>query len=153
MSLNVHNIDVGGQQYTLRLTSKALLNFNLKHGVEGNTPTIAVLGAVSDVSARIDLLSAALQHPENRNGIKDGAALLDLMADDAEWGREKINDLILQLAVECGLLDATEAGELLDAVVENNRKTIYTLQRLLVGKQPEDAAPESGTGEKAENPT
>lgn len=150
MSLNVRTIDVGGQQLTLRLTSKALLNFNLKHGVEGNTPTIAVLGAVSDVAARIDLLSAALQHPENRNTIKDGAAFLDMLADDPTWGREAVNELILNLAVDCGLIDDGEASDLLAAVSENGRKTIDTLKRLLVGKSPEEVS-DQGTSE--ENPT
>ena len=154
MSLNVKNVAVGDQEFTLRLTSKALLNFNLKHGIEGNTPTIAVLDAVSDMAAKVDLLSNALQHPEHRNKIRDGGELLDLMADDPAWDRHKVNALILDLAADAGLIHQNEAADLLDAVMENDKKRLDFLRSLLTGTPlDQEPVPNSDTKEKAENPT
>ena len=152
MSLSVKTIEVGGQAYTLRLTSKALLSFNLKHGIEGNTPTIAVLGAVSDMAARVDLLTNALMHPENKNSVKDGGTLLDLMADDPQWDRDRTNGLILELAAEAGLIDAGEAAELQEAVATNDRNTISILKDMLTGK-PRKQVGEPDTADEEENPT
>lgn len=151
MSLSVKTITVGDREVTLRLTSKALMQFNLKHGIEGNTPTIAVLGAVSDMAARIDLLTNALIHPENKNTVKDGGLLLDLMADDPSWSRDAVNQLILDLAVEAGLIDPEEREALMDAVLCNGKKTLSALAGLLSGHGSEKAE-QPETEENSENP-
>lgn len=155
MSLNVKTITVGDKTLTLRLTSKALLQFNLKHGIEGNSPTIAVLGAVTDMAARIDLFTNALTHPESKNSVKDGGLLLDLMADDPSWSRDDVNALILELASESGLIHPEEAVDLQRSVAENSSKMIATLGRLLTGETQEapnkDSEAEEAAGE--ENPT
>lgn len=154
MSLNVKIITVGDKDLTLRLTSKALMQFNLKHGIEGNTPTIAVLGAVNDMAARIDLFTNALTHPENKNSIKDGGLLLDLMADDPSWSRDDVNALILELATESGLIHPEEAVSLLDSVLENNKKLITSLGKLLTGEaQDPESTDADAEGENEENPT
>ena len=153
MSLNVHEIRLGEQVVTLRLTSKALMQFNLKHGVEGNSPAVAVLGAVSDYDARIDLFTNALNHPENKNKVKQGDQLLDLLVDHS-WDRDAVNQLILDLAEESGLLKSGDVADLMDSVSENGNRMIRTLGNLLRGEDPRAEAQQDGSDEEtAENPT
>ena len=152
MSLNVATINVDGATVTLRLTSKALLNFNLKHGATGQSPVVAVLSALDDMEARIDLFTNALNHPENKNEVKDGAKLLDMMADDLCWPRDQVNRLILELAHESGLLSGEDFTSLIDPVEQNGKKLISVLADLLTGKS---AGAGGGNSEDAteENPT
>lgn len=153
MSLNVKTIHVGDREFTLRLTSKALLNYNQKHGQEATSPLVAVLQAVEDLDARIDLLSNALNHPENKNSLKDGGTLLDLMADDYAWSNAKVNELILTLAHESGLLDEDDYLSLIDPVAENGKKLISTLSNLLTGNPVGGNAEGTSETGAAENPT
>lgn len=152
MNLNVTTIHVGEATLTLRLTSKALLNFNLKHGAAGQSPVVAVLSALDDMDARIDLLSNALNHPENKNAVRNGADLLDMMADDPNWPRDEVNHLILELAHQSGLLSSEDFTNLLEPVAQNGKKLISTLADLLVGK-PVGAAAAEAEADSEENPT
>lgn len=152
MSLNVKSITVNGTEVTLRLTSKALLNFNLKHGAAGQSPVVAVLSALDDMEARIDLFTNALSHPDNKNTVKNGADLLDLMADDPCWARDQANCLILELAYESGLLSGEDFSSLLEPVAQNSKKLISTLADLLAGK-PVGTAGAEATTDSEENPT
>lgn len=153
MSLNVATVCVGGQEFTLRLTSKAIMNYCQKHGNEGGSPVVAVLEAVNSISAKIDLFTNALNHPENKNGLKDGAALLDLMADDNSWKDPQAkNDLILTLAQQAGLLSDEDYLSLIDPVAENGKKLISTMTKLLRGEPLDNKAAE-GQPETQGNPT
>ena len=152
MSLNVHEIRLGEQVVTLRLTSKALMQFNLKHGVEGNSPAVAVLGAVSDYDARIDLFTNALNHPENKNKVKQGDQLLDLLVDHS-WDRDAVNQLILDLAEESGLLKSGEVADLMGSVSENGSRMIRTLGNLLRGENPRAEAQAEASEATEDNPT
>ena len=152
MSLKVVEISVGEKMLTLRLTSRAIMNYCKKHGSEGGSPVIAVLEAVNNIEARADLLTAALGHPDNHNEIKDGYKLLDMMADSGSWDRHIINDTILELARQSGLLTDEDYLSLIEPVRENGEKLISTMARLLSGKPVEDTAPDA-QGERAENPT
>ena len=153
MSLNVHEIQLRDQTVTLRLTSKALLNYSMKHGVEGNSPAVAVLTAVSDYAARADLFTNALNHPENKNTVKDGCVLQDLLADNS-WDRDAVNQLILDLAVEAGLLKADEATTLFECAAENGSKVVNTLGKLLRGDRVGyEAQPDADNATEEENPT
>lgn len=153
MSLNVKTITVGGTEVTLRLTSKALLSFNLKHGAAGQSPVVAVLSALDDMEARIDLFTNALSHPDNKNTVRNGADLLDMMADDAyAWSRDCVNRLILELAEESGLLSSEDFSSLLTPVEQNGKKLISTLADLLVGK-PVGTAGTEPEADSEENPT
>ena len=152
MSLNVAKINVGGTEVTLRLTSKALMNYNLKHGTAGQSPVVAVLSALDDMEARVCLFTNALNHPDNKNTVKDGADLLDMMADDPCWGRGMVDRLILELAHESGLLSGEDFTNLLEPVEQNGKKLISALADLLTGKPVNAPAGDpEGTGE--ENPT
>lgn len=153
MSLNVKTIRVGDTEVTLRLTSKALLNFNLKHGSEGNFPVIAVLDAINNYSSRIDLFTNALNHPENKNIVKTGDALLDQMADDSTWDRRAVNVLILELAEESGLLDGDAASALIEPIVESDKNMISMLSNLLAGKPIGGAESATEQTDNEENPT
>lgn len=153
MSLNVSTINVGASEVTLRLTSKSLLNFNLKHGAAGQSPVVAVLSALDDMEARIDLFTNALNHPGNKNTVRNGADLLDMMADVAfDWSRDRVNRLILELAEESGLLSSEDFTNLLEPVAQNGRKLISTLADLLTGK-PVGAAAIPSEDNTEENPT
>lgn len=134
MSLNVNTICVGEHTLTLRLTSKAIMNYSKKHGSEGGSPIIAVLEAVNNIEARADLLTNALNHPENQNKIKDGYTLLDLMADSGSWDRHAINDTILELARQSGLLTDDDYLSLIDPIRENGENLISAMAKLLSGK-------------------
>ena len=149
MSLNLKHINVGGTEVTLRLTSKALCNLNLKHGAEGASPLVAVLNAVTDYNTRIDLFTNALCHPNNENPIKKGDELLDMMADDPCWGRDEVNLLILKLAELSGLIHSEEFSSLISPVVDSGNKLVETLGKLLAGKSVSEETPEEepGTGE------
>lgn len=149
MSLNVKTLTVGDTEVTLRLTSKALLNFNLKHGSEGTSPLVALLSAVDDIGARMDLLTTALNHPDNKNKIKDGGQLLDFLTDNS-WDRDAVNILILELAQESGLISCEELSSLIDPVTENGKRLVEKLADLLSGK-PMGKDTQEAAGE--ENPT
>lgn len=153
MSLNVHEIQLGDQTITLRLTSKALLNYSMKHGVEGNSPAVAVLNAIGNYAAREDLFTKALSHPDNKNTVKDGSTLQDLLADHG-WDRDDVNKLILDLAAEAGLLKDGEVADLLDCAKANGVKVVSTLGRLLRGDRMDaPVEQESSDGSSEENPT
>lgn len=153
MSLNVHEIQLSGKTVTLRLTSKALLNYNLKHGVEGNSPAVAVLNAIGDYQARADLFTNALNYPENTNTIKDGCTLQDLLADNS-WDRDAVNRLILDLAVEAGLLKPDEGDTLCECAAASGAKVVNTLGKLLRGDKMDPAAEQNASaGNEDENPT
>lgn len=153
MSLNVKTIMVNGTEVTLRLTSKALLNFNLKHGTAGQSPVVAMLSALDDMEARIDLFTNALNYPDNKNAVKNGADLLDMMADDEfEWSRDCVNRLILELAEESGLLSSEDFSSLLEPVEQNSKKLISALANLLAGKPVGAGSTEPEAGSEG-NPT
>lgn len=152
MSLNVHEIQLREQTVTLRLTSKALLNYSLKHGVEGNSPAVAVLNAVGDYNARADLFTNALLHPENKNTVKDGHTLQDVLTDNG-WDRDDVNKLILDLAVEAGLLKADEAETLAECAAANGAKVVNTLGKLLRGDRVGyEAQPDADNATEEANP-
>ena len=153
MSLNVREIQLRDQTVTLRLTSKALLHYSMKHGVEGNSPAVAVLNAVGDYAAREDLFTKALNHPENKNTVKDGCVLQDLFADNS-WDRDAVNQLILDLAVDAGLLKADEALTLFECAAENGAKVVNTLGKLLRGDRVGyEAQPDADNATEEANPT
>lgn len=152
MSLKTVEISVDEKKLTLRLTSRAIMNYCKKHGSEGGSPVIAVLEAVNNIEARADLLTAALSHPDNHNEVKDGYKLLDLMADSGSWDRHVINDTILELARQSGLLTDEDYLSLIDPVRENGEKLISTMARLLTGQPIEGNTPDTQS-EQAENPT
>ena len=152
MSLNVMTISVIDREYTLRLTSRAVMNYSKKHGSEGGSPVIAVLEAINNIEARADLLTAALGHPDNHNEIKDGYKLLDLMADSGSWDRHIVNDTILELARQAGLLTDEDYLALIDPVRDNSEKLISTMASLLTGK-PIDGGNGGDQTAEQENPT
>ena len=152
--MNFHNINIGDRAFTLRLTSKAIFNYCKKHGTDGGSPIIAILEAVNNLEAKADLLTHALNHPDNKNSVRDGYALLDLMADDSEWKTPLAkNQLILDLALEAGLLDESEYAELQEPVAKSSKALIDTMAKLLIGAPIGDAATTGDQPEHEENPT
>lgn len=154
MSLNVHTIEAGGQELTMRLSSKALCAFLEKHKIDGASALISVMGAIDDQAAKAALFTAALRHPGNKNTINDGNDLIDLLTDDG-WGRDQLNGLVAQLAKDAGLLDAEEFMRMRNAVTINGGKMVDTLEKLLTGnrEEPETTQEPQSAPDAGENPT
>ena len=152
MSLNVKEITMAdGSTVQLRLTSKAICAYALKHGTEGAPPLVSVLNAIDDMDARIALLHGALRFPGSPNMSMEGAELLDLLTD-AGYGRGKVNSLILDLAAEAGLVEQEDLPDLQEAINANDKKLVARLARFLDGAAEPETAPE-GEEDPAPTPT
>lgn len=149
LNLNAMTLNLGDKTVTLRLTTRAIRNYAQKHGEKGANPLVAVLSAVDDLDAKIELFSAALTHPGNDNPVKDGADLLDLMADNC-MGHKEISRTIVDLAVAAGLVDSEQGTNLAEAVDTNNDQFVAILTGVLTGKPAPGAAEENP---QKENPT
>lgn len=151
LNLNAMSLGLGDETVTLRLTARAIRNYAKKHGENGANPLVAVLSAADDLEAKIDLFTAALSYNGNNNRIKDGADLLDLMAD-SNMGRKKINRTIVELAVDAGLMDDDQRDKLSEALDNNDDKFIDIVIGVMTGESgPELAGAEEPSPE--ENPT
>lgn len=153
-------IQLDEQTVTLRLTTRNLRNYCNKHGEKGTRPLVAVLSALDDINARADLLTAALNHPGNHNPIKSGDDLLDALAA-RRITQKAVDQKILELAVDAGLVDDEDVPDLSIAVADSTTHFVDVLSRVLSGKpsrktetQTETAPPAEDAGETAaENPT
>ena len=75
------------------------------------------------------------------------------MADSGSWDRHIVNDTILELARQSGLLTDDDYLSLIDPVRENGEKLISTMAKLLTG-QPISTNAAGEAAETAEgNPT
>ena len=66
-----------GTQVQLRLTTGKLEQYLSQVNGSNENPLLAVLDAMTILPKRIKLFTAALQWPDNKNTIKNGAELLD----------------------------------------------------------------------------
>lgn len=143
MNLNVKEITMAdGSTVQLRLTSKAICAYALKHGTEGAPPLVSILNAIDDMAARIALFHGALRFPESPNMSMEGEVLLDKLTD-AGYGREKTNALILELAAQAGLVEQEDLQELQAAIKANDKKLVAQLARFLDGNSEGENSPES----------
>lgn len=151
LTLNAKTLNLGDKTVTLRLTTRAIRNYANKHGAKGSNPLVAVLSAVDDLDAKIDLFTAALTYSGNDNPIKTGEDLLDLMADN-DMGRKEVNRTIVDLAVDAGLMDDDQRSDLSAALDKNDDK----FMDIVIGVMTGESTPDSGEAEETsqeENPT
>lgn len=143
MTLKTYDLTLDGERViSLRLTSAKLAEFCEKHGVEGAAPSVSVLNAVNSQSAKLALLTAALNYPGAPVGqTKNGAELLDTLID-AGYDASDIDGLIAELAIRSGIIPQANAEDLRAAMEVAGSIQVNRLLTLLNGKHLEDAEPE-----------
>ena len=140
-----------GTQVQLRLTTGKLEQYlSQVNGSDGN-PLLAVLDAMTILPKRIKLFSAALQWPDNKNTIKNGAELLDRLLDEGVTARE-IRNMVLQMAAQAGLVDEDQLDEMIQSAQEGDEKFFALISGTLAGKDVGGEAAGQAS-ETAENPT
>ena len=153
MELNVHTIEFSdGSEVQLRLTSKAIGAYLKTYGEPGMYPLAAVMLATEDFSARASLLGGAMKFPDNRNTVKTGEDLLDLLSADG-WTWDDVNGLIIQIARDAGLVDEESKDALLESLRENTRRIIGQFTAIFSGKDGAEAAQDGAEAPETENPT
>lgn len=144
-------IQVGDKTLRLRLTAQKLQAF-IKNNADGaENPMLALLDAMNSLSMQAELLTAALTwsdpRDDFRNEIRNGYQLLDEMADADYGGPVAVKKLILQMAVDSGLITAEDAGKLREALSAGQARFVDVMERALrmdrLDGQPEAAAPEN----------
>ena len=152
MSLNVMELNLDGKTVCLRLTTKAIGAFVLKHGMKDAPPIASVLGAMDNLDAKCDLLTGALTYPDNHNTIRSGDALLDMLADEG-YTPEDINWMILDLAKQAGLVGQEDCGRLKEASQANTSSTVDKLVGLLRGTMDVTGGSSQEPAEATDSPT
>lgn len=131
--MRCYDIILGEEQVQLRLTTAKLEEFLKKTDGDKNNPILAVLDALTLLSNRVALLTAALQWPGNKNTIKNGAELLDRLLDNGVKPRE-ISNMILELAAMAGLLDEEELEGMMEANRLGSEKFQQAILDMMAGK-------------------
>lgn len=144
------DIEASGNLYSLRLTTAKLQGYLAAVKADNQAPLLGVLDALSNLDKRIKLFTAALSWQGNHNPRQTGAAFLDDLADDDE--APPVEDLILALAMDCGLIRGEDLDGLSDAVKSGNRNLVDTLCTLLRGEDIPQAAA-APAADNSENPT
>lgn len=153
MELNVHTIEFSdGTEVQLRLTSKAIGAYLKTYGETGQYPLAVVMLATEDFGARASLLGGAMKFPDNRNSIKTGEDLLDLLSADG-WTWDDVNGLIIQIARDAGLVDEESKDALLDSLQKNTKRIINQFTAILSGENGAEAAQDDAEAPETENPT
>ena len=88
--------------------------------------------------------------PGNENPYKKGDQLLDDMADDGD--APDMEDVILGLAADAGLVESDQVEDLIEAAKKGSRELMSTIRTILAGEPLPDRA-ESAQAQAAENPT
>lgn len=140
-----------GTQVQLRLTTGKLEQYLSQVNGSNENPLLAVLDAMTILPKRIKLFSAALQWPDNKNTIKNGAELLDRLLDEGMTARE-IRNMVLQMAAQAGLADEDQLEDMIQSAQEGDDKFFSLVSGTLAGKDV-GAAASAGPTERAENPT
>lgn len=144
-------ITVGGQTLQLRLTAAKLQTYIKANANSAQSPLLAILDAMDSLGKQADLLTAALTWPEAKNPIRSGYALLDAMADDDYGGPVAVKRLIVQLAVDAGLVTAEDGDKIAESLAPGQEKLMDTVCRLLRMEQVN--VDTQTTAGKEENPT
>lgn len=149
--MKTHTISCGGYELTLRLTARSLVAYIKAHGIGGVPPLTDIMSAVDSLDKQITLFTAALRHAGNDNEVQDGAALIDLLADEGK-GDAYRRELIVALATDVGLLDPDQAVVLGLAAKNGSDVLADNLANVLRRKGVEPGADDSAP-QTAENPT
>lgn len=140
-----------GKTVSLRLTSRAISAFIKEHGINGAAPLVSVINAANSMEATIALLTAAMRYPGavQDMSVPTGAELIDLLADEGR-GDVYLKRLVVQLALDAGLLDGDAAAELAQAMADNSGIVVSQMAKLL--RQAGDGGETSDGEEPEENP-
>ena len=122
-----------GSQVQLRLTTGKLEQYLSQVNGSNENPLLAVLDAMTILPKRIKLFTAALQWPDNKNTIKNGAELLDRLLDEGVTARE-IRNMVLQMAAQAGLADEDQLDEMIQSAQEGDEKFFALISGTLAGK-------------------
>ena len=145
--MKTYDFEVSGQLVQLRLTTGKLNQYLIDTKADAQAPILGVLDAMTNLGKRIRLMTAALTWPGNENPYKKGEQLLDDMADDDD--APDMEDVILGLAADAGLVDGDQVEDLIEAAKKGSRELMGTIRTILAG----EPLPETGTAPAAENPT
>lgn len=146
--MKTYDFEVGGQLVQLRLTTGKLNQYLVDTHADSQAPILGVLDAMTNLGKRIRLMTAALGWPGNENPYKKGDQLLDDMADDED--APDLEDVILGLAADAGLVEVDQVEDLIEAARKGNRELVKTIRTVLAGEPLPNAA---DSPETAENPT
>ena len=145
--MKTYDFEVGGQLVQLRLTTGKLNQYLTDTKADNQAPILGVLDAMTNLGKRIRLMTAALTWPGNENPYKKGDQLLDDMADDED--APDLEDVILGLAADAGLVEVDQVEDLIEAAHKGNRELMKTIRTVLAG----DPLPNAADSTEAENPT
>lgn len=145
--MKTYDFEVAGQLVQLRLTTGKLNQYLVDTKADSQAPILGVLDAMTNLGKRIKLMTAALSWPGNENPYKKGEALLDDMADDDD--APDLEDVILGLAADAGLVEGDQVEELIEAAKKGSRELMSTIRTILAG----EPLPEAAEAPAAENPT
>lgn len=151
--MRYYTVKIQEEEFQLRLTTAKLEEYLKNTDGDQNNPLIGVLDAMTLLPKRIKLFTAALQWPENKNRVKNGAELLDKLLDDGVKPRE-ISNIILELAAMAGLMDEDELEGMMQANQLGTEKFTKAIMDMMAGREPEKAAPAEGDAqENGDSPT
>lgn len=143
MGRNCYVLQVGGNEYKLRLTLKGQKNLKAKNKDPNASMIGIVMEALDDPITMSDLLTEALSWDGNKNKIRSGEALYDEMVDAGYCGTEKWVDIVLGIAHNAGLLSEEDRARV-------ERSTKRMLRRGMEGLDVPDEDEEDE--ESPENP-
>lgn len=148
-------ISVGDKVLRLRLTAQKLQAFIKNNADSAQSPMLALLDSMNSLGMQAELLTAALNwvDPKDsfRNEIRNGYQLLDEMADNDFGGPLAVKKLILQMAVDAGLITAEDADPLAEALAQGQEKFVEVMGKALRMERVD--APEQAESSREENPT
>lgn len=138
----------------LRLSASKLAEYAKEIGSGGNT-LFAVMDALDDLEKQAALFTAALNYKGNPNKIHDGYELIDMLAD-AKYGPLGVKELIVNLAVESGIMTVVDAAKLVAAIKTGSAKLYDAAVAVLSGDMsglPAANQEAEAAQETEENPT
>ena len=130
--MKTYDFEVGGQLVQLRLTTGKLNQYLMDTNADSQAPILGVLDAMTNLGKRIRLMTAALTWPGNENPYKKGDQLLDDMADDKD--APDMEDVILGLAADAGLVEVDQVEDLIEAAKKGSRELMRTIRTVLAGE-------------------
>lgn len=145
-------IVLGDETVCLRLSALTLAQYAKDIGSSGNT-LFAVMDALDDIDKRGALFTAALTFKGNENEVQSGFELIDMLAD-AEYGPIEVKELIVNLAVDAGIISKVDAAKLVAAIKTGSEKLYDAAVAVLSGDMSKlPAQQEQPTETTEENPT
>ena len=110
MFINTYDftVDKNGEavDVSLRLGAGQQIKLKKKWNDEGTTTTL--FNSIDDIERFVDVLDFSLKYTGNKNTIKTGSELYDLMAENGLLGMAKKQKIITSIALASGIFDEEE---------------------------------------------